>query len=364
MASAISQNTPNELGCTSAYEQFLEREGIPVVGGFFVEDTRAVELAPWERMGAMGAYINLAGTGGVNDSYLCEIAPGDSTKPQQHMFEELIFVLAGRGATTVWNSQGKAQTFEWQEGSLFSPPLNARYQHFNGQGGEPVRLLGMTNAPTVMNLFHNLDFVFHCDFVFADRYNGEEGFFSGRGEMIAERFWDSNFVQDVRDIALTKSRNRGAGSRVMQLEIANNLMSAHIAEFPAGGYKKAHRHGAGAHVIILKGEGYSLMWPEGADMQKYSWREGSMFVPPEMWFHQHFNVGAESARYLALKPFSSRKHPGLSKQFGPSESVKAGGGQIEYEDEDPAVRTMFEEALSARGAASRMDLLIQGQAPA
>jgi oxalate decarboxylase/phosphoglucose isomerase-like protein (cupin superfamily) len=132
-------------------------------------------------------------------------------------------------------------------------------------------------------------------------------------------------------------------------------MSAHISEFPVGTYKKAHRHGPGAHVLILRGEGYSLLWPEGEKPRRYDWREGSMLVPPEMWFHQHFNVGQEAARYLALKPFSSRKFPGLSKQFGPSESVKAGGGQIEYEDEDPEIRNTFAKESSKRGVQSRMN---------
>jgi len=361
MAESVArQIAVSELGHKSAYHQFLEQEGIPIVGGFFVEDIRRVELAPWERMGGLGAYLNLEGTEGVNDSYLLEIPAGKSTKPQKHMFEELVFVVSGRGATTVWTEEGKKQTFEWQEGSLFSPPLNTWYQHFNGQGNQPVRFLGMTNAPTVMNLFHNPNFIFNCDFVFADRYGGEEDYFSGKGTLIAEKFWDSNFVQDVRAFALKTSTNRGAGARVIQLEIANNLMSAHIAEFPIGTYKKAHRHGAGAHVIILRGEGYSLMWPEREKIQRYNWHEASLFVPPEMWFHQHFNVGSQPARYLALKPFSSRKFPGLSKQFGPSESTKAGGGQIEYEDEDAAIRQMFEGELSKRGSQSRMDQLRQG----
>ena len=362
MAKSVSaQIAVSELGFKSAYQQFLEQEKMPVVGGFFIEDVRNVELAPWERMGGMGAYLNLEGSEGVNDSYLCEIPAGKTLKPQKHMFEELIFVLSGRGATSVWTEGGKKQTFEWQESSLFSPPLNTWYQHFNGQGNQPVRFLGMTNAPTVMNLFHNPDFIFNCDFVFKDRYSGEDDYFSGKGKLIGERFWESNFIQDVRSFELKKSKNRGAGARVIMLEIADNLMSSHIAEFPVGGYKKAHRHEAGAHVIILTGEGYSLMWPEGEKIQRYNWHEGSLFVPPEMWFHQHFNVGDEPARYLALKPFRSRKFPGLSKQFGVTESIKAGGSQIEYEDEDPTIRRIFERELSKRGGHSRMDQLLKGQ---
>ena len=140
----------NEFGFRSTYEEFQEREKIPVFKGFFVEDVRKVELAPWERMGGLGAYLNLEGSEGVNDSYICEIPSGKSLKPQRHMFEELIFVVSGRGATTIWRDGAQKQTFEWQEGSLFSPPLNTWYQHFNGQGNQPVRFLAMTKVGTAM----------------------------------------------------------------------------------------------------------------------------------------------------------------------------------------------------------------------
>ena len=98
-----------------------------------------------------------------------------------------------------------------------------------------------------------------------------------------------------------------------------------------------------------------MIWREGEDVKRYSWRAGSLLVPPERWFHQHFNVGSEPARYLALKPFSSRKFPGLRKQWGTSESVRTGGDQIEYEDENPSIRKIFEQELAKRGVRSQMD---------
>ena len=59
-------------------------------------------------------------------------------------------------------------------------------------------------------------------------------------------------------------------------------------------------------------------------------RAGSLMVPPERCFTST-QCRQRTARYLALKPFSSRKFPGLRKQWGTSESVKLGGDQIEYE---------------------------------
>ena len=160
------------------------------------------------------------------------------------------------------------------------------------------------------------------------------------------------YVLERRGAALSTRHFRG---QMIMLEIANNLISAHISQFPVGTYKKAHRHGPGAHVFVLEGEGFSLFWKGDSDIERHDWGAGSLMVPPEGWFHQHFNVGKEPARYLALKPFSSRKFPGLKKQFGTSESVKTGGDQIEYEDEDPRIRAWFEEELQKRGVKSGMD---------
>lgn len=347
-------------GGKSSYEKWVESEGIPIIKTFFVEDIRTVKLEPWDRKGGPGAFLQMEGAGQVNNCYICEIPPGKSLKPQRQLFEESIYVVSGQGAATVWNDESKKQTFEWQAGSLFSPPLNTWHQHFNGQGDKPVRLLAMTNAPTVLNLFHNIDFVFNCDYPFTDRYDGEEDYFSGNAKALSAHYRETNFIRDVRSFELIERKERGAGGKMTLLEMGNNVMSAHISQFPVGTYKKAHRHGAGAHVIILKGEGFSLTWPEGREIKRYDWRAGSLLVPPERWFHQHFNVGGEPARYLALKPFSSRKFPGLRKQWGTSESVKLGGDQIEYEDEEPRIRKMFEEELAKRGVKSGMDKVLSG----
>ena len=42
------------------------------------------------------------------------------------------------------------------------------------------------------------------------------------------------------------------------------------------------------------------------------------------------------------------------KSYGVDESVKKGGAQIEFEDEDPIIRRMFEEELAKQGLQSRM----------
>jgi oxalate decarboxylase/phosphoglucose isomerase-like protein (cupin superfamily) len=269
------------------------------------------------------------------------------------MYEELVYVVQGRGATTVSNSAGTKVTFEWGPGSVFGIPLNASYQHFNGSGSEPARYYAVTSAPLMMNLFHNQDFIFGTDADFLDRFGGESHDFSGGGKSYAGRIWETNFIPDVRAMKLQRWNERGAGGTNAMLELAESSMCGHISEFPVGTYKKAHRHRAGAHVIILSGQGFSMLWEENEPIRKVDWKPGSVVVPPERWFHQHFNAGPTPARYLALR-WGSKKFP-VFRDWGIDKSVKEGGDQIEYEDEDLGVRQTFEAELAANDVRSQMD---------
>lgn len=347
----------SKLPRVDTYHDWQEAQKIPIHRGFFVADIKTVEVAPWELKGGLGAFVNLEGTGGVNDAYVCEISPGGRLKPQKHLYEEMVYVAKGHGATTVWQKEGKKHTFEWGPGSLFAMPLNAWYQHFNGSGSEPARYLAVTNSCFMMNLFHNLDFIFGDGFAFTDRFDPQsDDYFSGKGTLYGRFFMSTNFVADTHSVQLYDYRERGAGGTNIKFDLAGQTMAAHISQFPVGTYKKGHRHGPGAHVLILTGQGYSLLWPEGEKRTRVDWKQGSVVVPPNQWFHQHFNSGAEPARYLALRWGSWRyRFTRMTDSEGSTyKSIKEGGAQIDYEDEDPKIHQEFESALSKVGAPCRM----------
>jgi oxalate decarboxylase/phosphoglucose isomerase-like protein (cupin superfamily) len=342
------------------YEQWQEAEGLDVIQGMFVEDLRALPLKPWKRKGGSGVFINLEGAGEENTAYVCEIPPGGSLLPQRHLFEETIFILDGIGSTMVWNEGEPKQSFEWQFGSLFAIPLNSYHQHFNGQGDKPARYVAVTMALPMMNLFYNEDFIFNNPFHFKDRFQGEKDYFAGEGKWFMQKeskmkIWETNFVSDVAKRDLVEWKERGGGGRSLMFQLSESCMPAHVSQFSVGAYKKAHRHVSGANVIILNGEGFTLMWQEGQPFQRYDWKPGSIIVPPDMWFHQHFNIGKEPAMYLALHGKYSPKYKTTQRTYwGVDTDVKKGGDQIEYEDEDPAIREMFEKELAKRGVQSQM----------
>lgn len=115
-AAAYSNKTP--------YDLWQESEGIPILRGHCVEDLTAIPVAPWKRTGVRGSLINLVGSGRTCGAYVLEIPPRSETQPQRDLFEQLIYVVKGRGAISVWHQGSVKQTFEWQEGKNSSQISN------------------------------------------------------------------------------------------------------------------------------------------------------------------------------------------------------------------------------------------------
>src|SRR5215469_15266397 len=114
--------------------------------------------------------------------FLQRLAPGKSTVPQRHVYEEVIYVLEGRGSTQLELPNGERRSFEWGGRSLFAIPLNAKFRHFNASGTETALFVSTTNLPMMLNLFHDERFVFENVFDFDDRV-GKDGWFAGEGEL-------------------------------------------------------------------------------------------------------------------------------------------------------------------------------------
>ena len=334
------------------YTRFIASESLDILNGLYVRNLTTVDLKPWARRGGRAVFINHDASRTSNDCYVMEIAPGGKLAPHRQLYEEMIMILSGRGSTRVWNAAGKEVSFEWGPGSLFGIPLNANHQHFNGSGVEPARFVAVTNMPPLMNVFEEPEFIFGTPYDFKDRFDGTPDYFAAKNERQGFRL-ETNFVADAVNLPLIEAKERGAGGGHIRFNFAKSSLNAHISQFPVGTYKKCHRHGPGAHVIILSGEGFSLMWPEGEEQQRFDWEVGTLIVPPNMWFHQHFNTGPTPARYLAFKHegVAVRNAQGVPKAWI---SMRIGGDQIDYADERPEIRTMFADALARHGLQSQM----------
>ena len=357
-----------------AYEDWVQAEGLPITEGMGV-DLFSAETKPWARYGIKGGAVHLHGRGDFANIFVYDLDPGQSSSPQQHLYEEVIYVLEGHGSTQVESADGVKRSFEWGPKSLFAIPLNAKHRHFNGSGQERALLASTTNLPMIMKTFHNPAFIFENDFKFDDR-TGKESYYAGEGDLITVRpgnhMWETNFVTNLADIELKSWGDRGAGGTNIMFVLADGSMHAHISEMPVGTYKKGHRHGPGFHVMCVTGHGYSLCWYDGdEDFVRIDWKHGTVFPPADQQFHQHFNSSTQPARYLATG-FGGLRYPVTTQQrrsllgLKPGEkgavstNIKEGGDQVEYEDQDVRIHQIWLEEMKKNGVEPKMDKIFPG----
>jgi len=364
-------NEPQRYGI-DPYLDWVKKEGLVVTEDYGV-DLFQVQTGDWPRYGVKGAAVHMKGRGDFANMFLLDIAPGASTAPQQHLFEDVCYVLEGQGSTQLEFSDGNRVSFEWGPRSLFAVPLNARHRHFNASGVKRALMVDTTNLPMVMNIFHNEAFIFATAFDFLERA-GRREYFAGEGDLISVRpgnhMWETNFVPDLAEMELKSWGDRGAGGTNIMFVLADGTMHAHISEMPVGTYKKGHRHGPSFHVMCVTGQGFSLLWYEGEpEFRRIDWKHGVVLAPGDRQFHQHFNTGARPARYLATA-VGGLRYPTTSANrislLGAKEgdkpalakSVKEGGDQIEYEDQDPRIHRTWLDEMRRNNAEPRMDKFI------
>jgi hypothetical protein len=87
--------------------------------------------------------------------------------------------------------------------------------------------------------------------------------------------------------------------------------------------------------------------------------EGTLFVPPDRWYHQHFNTGGDSAKYMATtwigqKYWAKGIGGGGRTHRLNTVSFREGGNMVDYTDEDGAIRCTFEEELKKNGVSPKM----------
>ena len=353
------------------YESFIAEEGIPIVHGLGVYDVRDVTLGPWKRMGGQGAFLELNGVGGKSGLYVVEIPPGGTLNPERHMYEEIFYVVEGRGTTEIWRDSkpGAKQVFEWQKSSLFSPPLNTWHRLVNA-ASSPALLIAATNAPPIISMYRSRRFIFENPFEFDDRYEAGADFFKPAEQLdidpLSGRHVNpGNLLPDTLNCELPLENQRGAGHRYFKWRLSGNSFFGFVAEYPPGRYSKAHFHESGPVVLCVRGKGYSITWPREIGIRPWESGKGHLVKRQDYtagglvsaapggdnWYHAHFGTDKDRFRVLAFLGGYPRPYygaPGDDTSWNVDQAQ--GGNTIEYRDEDPQIRKSFMEALAKEGA--------------
>jgi uncharacterized RmlC-like cupin family protein len=140
----------------AARDEF-NRNNPPLRGLSVPEDLRTIELVkrPWRNN--KGLWFELA-ENRVLSSHLAELAAGGNSVRHRHTTEAVIYIVKGRGYSIV-NYEGQPEErIDWQEGTLFSPPVWAWHQHFNLSETETARYLAIQDTGLIRHMrFHQIE---------------------------------------------------------------------------------------------------------------------------------------------------------------------------------------------------------------
>jgi quercetin dioxygenase-like cupin family protein len=146
-----------------------------------------------------GAMIARIGEGRLvqMDATVVEVPPGGKLAPKKLLAEEIIYIVSGKGSTTMWTAgpNPKKVKYDWVAGDVLSPSLNVWREHANASSTEPARFLSMTSAPITRNLFGTVP---SSDDVFQDRWN------KGVAQKL-EKYPDGKWSTGQGDVSLHKT---------------------------------------------------------------------------------------------------------------------------------------------------------------
>ncbi|MFN3891638.1 MAG: cupin domain-containing protein [Beijerinckiaceae bacterium] len=307
------------------YLNWVAGEGVPVVTAPAV-DLATVETAPWARFGVDGAICHVEGRCDFLTVFVFDIPAGGAMKPLRHTFEEMIYVVDGRGETEVILSDGEIRRLAWAPGALFSVPINATCIH-RAPGQSAVRLASFNDFRYLMGLYRNEAFLFDNPAKFAARQDRAR----------AERWVADPSVEAVH------ASNEAAHANIT---LADGSIGAQLTELRPHESDLAHRQMQGRHLLCIEGDGFSLSFdaPDGT-MSRTPWKRGVVMGQGGMSFHQNV-AGAHKARVLAIE-LGSTASPifrGRRAAYGDTKVYASGAARIARADESARMK-------AARGGA-------------
>ena len=81
------------------YEKWIQQQGIPIIRGYGVTDLRQQPLGHWASLGCRATFVHLNGMEGITGMYAAEIPPGGESKTEKHLYEEVVYIIKGKGKT-------------------------------------------------------------------------------------------------------------------------------------------------------------------------------------------------------------------------------------------------------------------------
>ena len=123
----------------------FNRKNPPITGLVVPGDLRTMELPerPWRNN--RGRWFHLADNNSI-DAHIAELPAGGTSVRHRHTTEAYLYIVVGHGFSIINYDDEPEERVDWQEGTLFAPPVWAWHQHFNLSQDEPARYLAIQDT--------------------------------------------------------------------------------------------------------------------------------------------------------------------------------------------------------------------------
>lgn len=281
---------------------YNEERQFLIVEGLIARDLPSFPLAARPKRKARAvAFDSLAGntTLGIHVS---EVPPGGQKDGHRHLDEATFYIISGHGWSELRQDDGKPdQRVEWEAGDMVVIPANAWHKHYNGDPDKPALQLAFKNTRLLRKLFHSRDFVYANDFRFHDRYDDEPDYWTSRTEGNYGKH-KINTIKQVVNESLEPDADAGVAVAIRRYGMGGHRMLSHaMVEIGVGGHEREHRHLAEEAMLILQGQGRTLLRTDDGREAVVEWSAGDLMSPPFQVWRRHEQVGDEPARFLRVK---------------------------------------------------------------
>ena len=269
--------TTHDLGAKYLVDPYLnwaKAEGVPIVEGAIL-DLLAVKTAHWARFGMNGAICHVEGRCDFLSAFLFELAPGQSSAPSRHLYEDCFYVLEGHGVSEIELSDGARHEIPWGPGVVFTTPVNATCS-LRADGAARARLLSLNDMRYLMGLYRNEAFLFDNASPMSARQ---------------AKALETSLRVDLAGL------NGGAA-----LQLGDSAIGAYYISLAPGARTQAQRQMQGAHLLCTRGEATIMSClDETSERVTMRLRQGCLTGLTGMMFHQQNNAGPDPLGLLKVE---------------------------------------------------------------
>lgn len=257
--------TTHDLGAKYLVDPYLnwaKAEDVPIIEGATL-DLLAVETAHWARFGMNGAICHVEGRCDFLSAFLFELAPGQSSAPSRHLYEDCFYVLEGHGVSEIELSDGARHEIPWGPGVVFTTPVNATCR-LRADGAARARLLSLNDMRYLMGLYRNEAFLFDNASPMSARQ---------------AKALETSLRVDLAGL------NGGAA-----LQLGDSAIGADYISLAPGARTQGQRQMQGAHLLCTRGEATIMSClDETSERVTMRLRQGCLTGLTGMMFHQQIN---------------------------------------------------------------------------